>query len=131
MTWGLIAFTPDFAKMTYPLTTTNEGPVGAETLFMASATIMALTVFGSVLGMRIQNRPKNLDLGWIAKIYTFIPIMALIFIQSLFMLLLVLGIDVYDKSLGLSPIVWWISGMTFCLVAVAFFVFVANFYSSD
>ena len=129
--WGMAMFSSVPTETTDRCTKTDIEPIGGETLFMASATIMALAVFGSVLGMQIQNRPKNLNLGWVAKLYTALPVLALIIIQSLFMRSLVLCVDIHHTSLMFSPVLWWIFGTMICLMAISFFVLIANAYAFD
>lgn len=127
--WGIVMLALDPVKAPDPVAEANARPIGVETLFMASATIMALSVFGSVLSIGMQSRSKILTLGWIFKIYTACPIMALIIIQSLFMRSLIHGVDIYHTSLWFSLVSWWIQGTAVSLVTISFFVFVADFCS--
>lgn len=130
-TGWLAVFLPVLIAASDPVAGTNKGPIDAETLFTASATIMVLSVFGSILGIRMRSKPKKPNLGWQASASTAAPIATLIIIQFLFMGLLAFGINIYTEPLWRSPLSWWICGTALCFMATSFFVFVSNHYSSD
>lgn len=124
----LAAFITPIVSTSEPETT----PPDSGTLFMAAATIMALAVFGSALGARIQRKPKKKDLAWRARLFVSISILCLIAIQAWFMQLLATSKDIHGVWMaGYSPVEWWIFATATCLIMVSFFVTLGNSYSAD
>lgn len=105
----------------------NGDPLGPGTLFMASATILGLAVFGSVLSTRIRRKPKNKDISWYARVLLPLSILALIGVQAWFMLHLAESFNVQISwQLDPSTVYWWIFLMILCSIGVTFFVTLAN-----
>ena len=114
---------PDPTTQTSSAAGTGAGPPGPDTLFMASATIMAFAVFGTALGKRIQRNPKKRDPSHIARVFTSLSILILVVFQGLFMFRLVVGGDIYSWGmLILPPVSIWIPVTTACLAVVAYLV---------